>query len=75
MSVMISTSAGELVIDLFCEDCPITTKNFLKLCKIKYEAVLRLAYTHIHTNNRNTAHTYICICTYTREFSVYAARC
>lgn len=36
MAVMLETSFGNLVIELFTEDCPITTKNFLKLCKIKY---------------------------------------
>ncbi|MCL7052303.1 hypothetical protein MKW94_016872 [Papaver nudicaule] len=36
MSVMISTSLGDIVIDLFTDRCPLTTKNFLKLCKIKY---------------------------------------
>ncbi|KAL3160226.1 cytochrome P450 monooxygenase 59 [Trebouxia sp. C0010 RCD-2024] len=36
MAVMLETSRGDLVIDLFTEDCPQTTKNFLKLCKIKY---------------------------------------
>lgn len=36
MAVMLETSLGELVVDLFTDDCPITTRNFLKLCKIKY---------------------------------------
>ncbi|KAK6785746.1 hypothetical protein RDI58_019201 [Solanum bulbocastanum] len=36
MSVMIVTSLGEMVIDLFTDRCPLTCKNFLKLCKIKY---------------------------------------
>jgi peptidyl-prolyl cis-trans isomerase-like 4 len=36
MSVLIETSAGEIVIDLYATDCPLTVKNFLKLCKIKY---------------------------------------
>ncbi|KAK9093588.1 hypothetical protein Syun_028499 [Stephania yunnanensis] len=36
MSVMVVTSVGELVIDLFTDHCPLTSKNFLKLCKIKY---------------------------------------
>lgn len=36
MSVMIVTSLGDLVIDLFTDRCPLTCKNFLKLCKIKY---------------------------------------
>ena len=33
MAVMLETSRGDLVVDLFTEDCPQTTKNFLKLCK------------------------------------------
>ncbi|XP_004252520.1 peptidyl-prolyl cis-trans isomerase CYP59-like [Solanum lycopersicum] len=36
MSVMIVTSLGDMVIDLFTDECPLTCKNFLKLCKIKY---------------------------------------
>ncbi|XP_009627076.1 peptidyl-prolyl cis-trans isomerase CYP59 [Nicotiana tomentosiformis] len=36
MSVMIVTSLGEMVLDLFTDRCPLTCKNFLKLCKIKY---------------------------------------
>jgi len=36
MSVIIETSLGNLTIDLLVDDCPITCKNFLKLCKIKY---------------------------------------
>jgi peptidyl-prolyl cis-trans isomerase-like 4 len=36
MSVLLNTSAGDLVIDLFTESCPIACTNFLKLCQIKY---------------------------------------
>ncbi|PON66913.1 Cyclophilin-type peptidyl-prolyl cis-trans isomerase [Parasponia andersonii] len=36
MSVMIVTSLGDIVIDLYTDKCPLTSKNFLKLCKIKY---------------------------------------
>lgn len=36
MSVMVVTSLGDLVIDLFTDRCPLTCKNFLKLCKMKY---------------------------------------
>jgi len=36
MSVMLETSAGELVVDLFTDECPLATTNFLKLCKVKY---------------------------------------
>ncbi|KAH7435346.1 hypothetical protein KP509_06G061200 [Ceratopteris richardii] len=36
MAVLLSTSLGEIVIDLYTDQCPLTTKNFLKLCKIKY---------------------------------------
>ena len=36
MSVLLITSVGDIVIDLYTKECPITTKNFLKLCKIKY---------------------------------------
>ncbi|KAF3924324.1 Phosphatase [Orbilia brochopaga] len=36
MSVLLETSAGDIVIDLLTEDAPNTCLNFLKLCKIKY---------------------------------------
>ncbi|XP_058775114.1 peptidyl-prolyl cis-trans isomerase CYP59-like [Vicia villosa] len=36
MSVLMVTSLGDLVIDLHTHKCPLTCKNFLKLCKIKY---------------------------------------
>eukprot|EP00227_Mantoniella_beaufortii_P002979 CAMPEP_0197607550 /NCGR_PEP_ID=MMETSP1326-20131121/47330_1 /TAXON_ID=1155430 /ORGANISM="Genus nov. species nov., Strain RCC2288" /LENGTH=342 /DNA_ID=CAMNT_0043175625 /DNA_START=312 /DNA_END=1337 /DNA_ORIENTATION=- len=36
MAVLLETSKGDLVIDLNTSECPKTTKNFLKLCKMKY---------------------------------------
>ncbi|KAJ2803692.1 Peptidyl-prolyl cis-trans isomerase-like 4 [Coemansia furcata] len=36
MSVLIETSIGDLVIDLYTEEAPRTSMNFLKLCQIKY---------------------------------------
>lgn len=36
MSVLLETSLGNLVIDLFVDQVPRNTKNFLKLCKVKY---------------------------------------
>ena len=36
MSVLLVTSCGNIVIDLFIDECPIACNNFLKLCKIKY---------------------------------------
>jgi peptidyl-prolyl cis-trans isomerase-like 4 len=36
MAVLLETSQGDMVIDLYTEDCPIATKSFLKLCKMKY---------------------------------------
>ncbi|KAJ1989713.1 Peptidyl-prolyl cis-trans isomerase-like 4 [Coemansia spiralis] len=36
MSVLLETSVGDLVIDLYTDEAPLTCKNFLKLCKIKY---------------------------------------
>jgi len=36
MSVYLETSLGDIVIDLFTDKCPITTKNFLKLSKMKF---------------------------------------
>lgn len=36
MSVLLETSLGDIVIDLFWEKAPLASKNFIKLCKIKY---------------------------------------
>jgi peptidyl-prolyl cis-trans isomerase-like 4 len=36
MSVLLETSLGDLVIDVYSDATPETAKNFLKLCKIKY---------------------------------------
>jgi peptidyl-prolyl cis-trans isomerase-like 4 len=36
MSVLLTTSVGEIVVDLFIDQCPVACENFLKLCKIKY---------------------------------------
>lgn len=36
MSVLLETTVGELVVDLFTDACPLATRNFLKLCKTKY---------------------------------------
>ncbi|KAJ2903700.1 Peptidyl-prolyl cis-trans isomerase-like 4, partial [Coemansia aciculifera] len=36
MSVLIETSIGDLVIDMYTAEAPRTCKSFLKLCKIKY---------------------------------------
>lgn len=36
MAVLVETSMGDLVIDLYTKDCPNACKNFLKLCKQKF---------------------------------------
>ncbi|GJP59232.1 hypothetical protein CLOP_g9957 [Closterium sp. NIES-67] len=36
MAVLVETSVGEMVLDLFADACPLASKNFLKLCKMKY---------------------------------------
>ncbi|KAF9431058.1 Peptidyl-prolyl cis-trans isomerase cyp6 [Podila epigama] len=36
MSVLIETSVGDIVIDLYVKETPTTCLNFLKLCKVKY---------------------------------------
>lgn len=36
MSVLLETTFGDIVIDLFYKDCPLACYNFIKLCKIKY---------------------------------------
>jgi peptidyl-prolyl cis-trans isomerase-like 4 len=36
MSVLIETTLGDIVVDLFIKERPNACRNFLKLCKIKY---------------------------------------
>ncbi|KAI7828868.1 cyclophilin-like domain-containing protein [Gamsiella multidivaricata] len=36
MSVLLETSVGDVVIDLYTKEAPATCLNFLKLCKVKY---------------------------------------
>lgn len=36
MSVIIETSKGDIVVDVFVDECPKAATNFLKLCKLKY---------------------------------------
>ena len=36
MSILLETTIGDVVIDLFCNEAPNATKNFIGLCKIKY---------------------------------------
>ena len=36
MAVLLETSMGDLVIDLYTTEAPDTCKNFLKLCKVKF---------------------------------------
>lgn len=36
MAVVLETTLGDITIDLFTAERPTTTKNFLKLCKMKY---------------------------------------
>ena len=36
MSVLLITSLGNIYFDLYYKDCPLASKNFLKLCKIKF---------------------------------------
>ena len=36
MAVLLETSLGEIVVDLFVDLCPELSRNFLKLCKLKY---------------------------------------
>ena len=33
MAVLLETSKGDMVVDLHTDDCPIASRNFLKLCK------------------------------------------
>ena len=36
MSALLITSLGNIYFDLYYKDCPLASKNFLKLCKIKF---------------------------------------
>lgn len=36
MSVLIETSLGDIVVDLYTDQTPNAALNFLKLCKVKY---------------------------------------
>ena len=36
MSVLLETSLGDCVVDLFLEEAPTASKNFLKLAKLRY---------------------------------------
>ncbi|XP_018654299.1 peptidyl-prolyl cis-trans isomerase-like 4. ppil4 [Schistosoma mansoni] len=36
MAVLLETSLGQLVLDLYCEEKPRTCTNFIKLCKMKH---------------------------------------
>lgn len=36
MSVLFITSLGNIYFNLYCKDCPLSSKNFIKLCKIKF---------------------------------------
>jgi len=40
MSILMVTSLGDMVIDLHTEKCPLTCKNFLKLCKSVFSIIL-----------------------------------
>lgn len=33
MAVLLETSKGDMVVDLFVDEAPVASKNFLKLCK------------------------------------------
>ena len=40
MAVLLETSKGDMVVDLFTDDCPLASRNFLKLCKCVPRACL-----------------------------------
>lgn len=48
MAVLIETSVGDIVVDLYTDDRPKCSLNFLKLCKVKY-----YNYSLFHTVQRN----------------------
>ena len=40
MAVLLETSKGDVVVDLYTEECPLASRNFLKLCKYVVAAEL-----------------------------------
>ena len=50
MSVLVETTLGDIVIDLYLDECPRTTTNFLKLCKVKF-------YNGVHFHNIQKDHS------------------
>lgn len=65
MSVLIETSVGDLTIDLYTEKCPLASKNFLKLCQIKYynnalfETVQKDYLTEIKTSENKSIYEHL----------------
>lgn len=56
MSVYIETSAGDVVVDLFTDECPQACQNFLKLCK--YVCCFMLSFSCFLSSA--IAHTVLC---------------
>ncbi|KAG4395634.1 hypothetical protein GLYMA_19G004200v4 [Glycine max] len=54
MSVLIVTSLGDLVVDLHTNKCPLTCKNFLKLCKFLYGDQARFFSDEIHIDLKHS---------------------
>ena len=62
MAVLLQTSLGDIVIDLYTSHCPKTCENFLKLCKAKhYNNALFYAvekdYLALHSTDKGTTST------------------
>ena len=53
MAVLLETSRGDLVIDLFTDECPQASTNFLKLCKCVFDLWQSVPFQYfvVHTWN------------------------
>src|SRR5438105_1800361 len=51
MSVLIETTLGDLVVDLFVKERPNACRNFLKLCKVKYYNLNQIFTIEVGHNN------------------------
>ena len=54
MSVYIETSIGDVVVDLYTDECPLASKNFLKLCKYA-PLLVSLSQYHIPVIHRSVS--------------------
>ena len=63
MAVLLETSKGDLVVDLFTDDCPQAATNFLKLCKcvvfLPPSILCRLQSTHSKLGRKASCYSWL----------------